>query len=215
MSIHMRALAFAVITFLAGIGIGMLIEEQRMREIRETMLELEALYNDARLLAKLLGEEFNASFCDEMLKWNLEYNARIYEFGVRLDEYEKANRFTPELEGQKTLYNLLQFQFLLNSIELKRKCNFTYKNVVHLYRRRGISLKEEVDTKTMASILWDLKMRCGNKIMLIPLQADANLTSINAFLEKYQIRTYPATIIDDKAIEGLVSLSELIEICGC
>jgi hypothetical protein len=150
-----------------------------------------------------------------MLKKNLEYNSKLYEFGIKLDQYEKLNRFTPELEEQHRLYNLLQFQFLLNSIKLKKECNFTYFNVIHVYRKKNLTIKEEVDTKTMAGILWDLKMKCGNKIMLIPLRVDANQTSVSMFIQQHNISRYPATIIDDYVIEGLVSLQELNKITKC
>ena len=214
MEIYTKALIATVIIFVSGIGIGMLIEEYRVRDINRNMLELQSLYNDGRLLAMYIAS-LNKSYCNEMLKRNLEYNSKIYQFGAKLDEYERLNRFTPELEEQQKLYNLLQFQFLLNSIKLKKECNFTYFNVIHLYRKKNVTLKEEVDTKTMGGILWDLKMKCGNKVMLIPLRADANQTSVAMFVHQYNISRYPATIIDGRVIEGLVSLSELNEITKC
>mgnify|MGYP000545347442 CR=1 FL=1 len=100
-------------------------------------------------------------------------------------------------------------------MELKKRCNFTYYNVVHLYRKRNVTLKEEVDTRVMAGVLWDLKLLCGRKIMLIPLQADANLTSIEAFVKEKNVTQFPATIIDGKVIQGLASLQELRELVGC
>ena len=157
----------------------------------------------------------NESSCVSLFEENLRYNDVIYEFGEKLDEYERANRFTPELEDQRKLYNLLQLRFLLNSLELKKKCNLSYEVVVHVYRKHNVSLGEEVDTRTMAGILWDLKQRCGKKILLVPLQADSNLSSVGAFLANYNLTRFPATLIDNRAIEGLVSLSELIKLTNC
>jgi len=214
MNLYIRAFILTTLVFFAGMGLGMLIEEARLSEVQQSLLKLQIMFNDAYTLSHYIATT-NESSCEDLLEENLRYNDVVYAFGEKLDEYEKANRFTPELEDQRRLYNLLQLRFLLNSIELKERCNLSYAVVVHVYRKHNVSLGEEIDTRTMAGILWDLKQKCGRKMLLVPLQADSNLSSVGAFLASYNLTRFPATIIDGRAVEGLVSLSDLMRLTNC
>lgn len=211
---YVKATILTLIVFSSGILLGIFIDQYRLEDIRQRIASLDVSWNDARLL-NLYFQKLEKDYCDLALEQNLKYNQKIYLEGLEIEFAEKTNRFTPELLDQKRRYILLQTQFWFNSIELKERCNFTYHNVVYFYKHKNVTRDEVIDQKTQAAVLLDLKEICGNKIMLIPLAADLNLTVIDAIVKQHNITKYPAIIIDDLVIQGLTSLNDLKKIVNC
>lgn len=211
---YLKAAILTCLVFFAGLIFGIWIDQYRLQSVKERLAALDVSWNDARLL-HLYFQRLEKDYCDLALEQNLIYNDRIYREGLEIEYAEKANRFAPELIDQKRRYILLQTQFWLNSLELKEKCNFNYNNVVYLYRQMNLTKEEAINQKAQSNVLLELKERCGNKIMLIPLAADLNLTIIDAMTKQYKINEYPAVIIDDMVFQGIKSVEELNEITQC
>lgn len=215
MNTYMRAGVITLLVFLSGIMFGIWIDNYRLSAIRQTLSEVDINWNDARMLS-IYFERIGIDSCDIALQSNLDYNEKIYKEGIEIERSVEANIFTPELEQELRRYVLLQLQFWFNSIELKEKCGFDYNTVVHLYKQEDLTQVEKAENKAQSTILLDLKEKCGNKIMLIPLTADLQLTSIDSIINQYNIAKFPAIIIDEEIIfQGLTSLSQLEEVVQC
>ena len=62
----------------------------------------------------------------------------------------------------------------------------------------------------------ELKEKCGNKIMLIPLTIDLDLIVVDSILQQYKITQYPSIVIDEKTVlQGITSENELQDILRC
>jgi len=215
MNTYYKAGILTVIVFILGIIFGIWVDNYRLSAVRETLSEIDTNWNDARLLNLYIGR-LGKDYCDLALEENLVYNDKIYKEGLEIERTVEANIFIPTLEQERRRYTLLQTQFWFNSQELKEKCNFTYKNVVHLYKQKDLTREIDIENKVQSSILLDLKEKCGNKIMLIPLAADLDLTVIDAVTKQFNITIYPAIIIDEKfAFQGLTSIDELESVVQC
>jgi len=215
MNAYYKAGILTIIVFLLGAVFGIWLDNYRLSSIRETISQIDVNWNDARLLNVYFGM-LGKNYCNLALEENLLYNDKIYKEGLEIEKAAEANRFTPELEQEERRYTLLQTQFWFNSQELKDKCNFTYNNVVHLYKQEDLTVGSDMDNKLQSSILMDLKEKCGNKIMLIPLAANLNLTIIDTITKQFNITTYPAIIVDEKTVfQGLTSLDSLEEVVHC
>lgn len=215
MNIYTRSLVLTIFIFLIGVMIGVLIDNVRISEIKKGLGESEIIWEDTRLLniyiGKMGGEE-----CEVAFEENLAYNDRVYRYGRDIEREIGATTFTPEAEQEWRKYVLLQFQFWLNSIELKEKCNFDYSNVVHLSKRKDLTNEEGIENKLQSTILVDLKERCGKSMMLIPLTADADLESINIVLRQHAITKFPAVIIDEKHVfQGLTPAEDFEKHIKC
>jgi hypothetical protein len=212
---YLRAAVLSVLIFLSGIMFGVFLDNFRLSEIRKQISQIEVSSNDAMLLSLFL-QKFGKNSCDKALDINLRFNERIYKEGEQIEEAFKANRFTPELEQEWRKYILLQTQFWFNSIELKKNCNFNYSNVVHLFKLKTEDIKERAVNKLQSEIMLSLKQKCGNKIMLIPLTTDNNLSVVDAIIAKYNITKLPAIIInEEKIFQGLTSLEKINQITKC
>ncbi len=209
MSIYSKPFVLTVFIFLIGIMMGIWVDNARTSGIKNMMGESEILWEDTRLLNMYITS-IGQEDCEAAFEENLAYNNRIYGYGKEIEAKMEASTFAPEIEQEWRKYILLQFQFWLNSIELKEKCNFDYSNVVYFFRRDGVSNGEEIDNRLQSTILLDLKEKCGRGMMLIPLTTDENLETIDLAVRNFNITKFPAVVIDEEHVfQGLASTEEL------
>lgn len=216
MKTYIQAGIFALLVLLIGIMIGIWLDNYRIDAIRNSISDSDINWNDVRLFDsyfKILGK----NYCNSSLEQNLAFNDKIYSEGKEIEKRIESNSFifTSELEQEWRRYNLLQVQFWLNSIELKNQCNFSYHNIIYLYRIED-KKNGNPDEKTQSLVMLELKDKCGNKMMLIPLTSDINLIVIDSIIRQFNITKFPAVIIDEKTVfQGLTSLESLQKVVKC
>jgi hypothetical protein len=214
-SIYFETFVISTLIFLAGIMFGIWLDNYRLSNIRQSLLAESIFWDDILFLSKS-SSLFAKDFCDKALELNLLYNQRIYERGKEIEQAIRKDIFLPEMKEELKRYTLMQVQFWMNSIELRERCNYTYHTVVHLQEFYPKNFEAISDNRAQANIMLNLKERCGSKIMLIPVNVDLNLTSVDAILSRYEIKKFPAVIIDEKYIfQGLTSFETLNKITEC
>jgi hypothetical protein len=215
MKLYLKPAILTIFIFLIGVMIGITIDNYRLSSARKSISESEIRWNDAQLL-NLHLERLGSDYCNLALEENLAYNDKIYDYGSNIEKTIDATRFTPEIEQEWRRYVLLQTQFWFNSIDLKEKCGFDYYNIVHISRKKNSTTQEEINNKIQSTILLDLKEKCGNKIMLIPLTADVNLIVIDSIIKQFNITSFPAIVINEKYVfQGLTTMEELNKYIEC
>lgn len=215
MNIFRRSFVLTLFIFLIGVMVGLLVDSLRVSEIKKSLGESEIVWEDTRLLNIYIGK-LGGEHCKAAFEENLAYNDRIYKYGKEIEEKIEATTFTFEAEQEWRRYVLLQFQFWLNSIELKEKCNFDYSNVVHLSRRKDLTNGEKIENRLQSAVLLNIKEKCGRNMMLIPLTVDADLEAVNLVLRHYNITRFPAIIIDEEYIfQGLAQEENLEKYISC
>lgn len=213
--VYVQAGVLSLFVFLIGIMVGIWIDNYRLGGIRSALSEADINSYDARLLNSYL-QRFGKEYCDVALEQNLAYNNKIYEEGRKIEDKINANIFTPEVQQEWRRYTLLQTQFWLNSVELKEKCGFDYHTVVHLSRQKNTTTAEEINNKVQASVLLDLKEKCGSKMMLIPITADTDLIVVEAVAKQFDVSEYPAVIIDESFVfQGVTTGDKINELLQC
>ncbi len=202
-----------MVIFLLGVYTGYWLDSGRVEQIRKEYKEMDIRWGDAKLQAMYYNVFKNSSnFCGPAIEENLKFADRIYEDGVRIEQYEKINKLTPSLITEKTQYILLKLQFWLNSIELKKTCNANYINLVYFYSHYKGTIQESVQ----GAVLLDLKNKCGRNLMLIPLPLDLNITTIDIIKEQYGIEKTPTILIDENIkLEGFQTKNELEKYITC
>ena len=213
--VYIQAGIFSLLIFFIGIVIGIWVDNVRLGSIRSALSEADINSYDARLLNSYI-QKFGKEYCNVALEQNLAYNGKIYEEGRKIENKINANIFTPEVEQEWRRYTLLQTQFWLNSVELKEKCGFDFHTVVHLFKQKNTTRSEEINNKVQASILLDLKDKCGNKMMLIPITVDTNLVAVEAIAKQFDISEYPSVIVDESFVfQGTTTKDKLNELLRC
>ena len=214
-----KAAILTIVVLAIGIWIGITLDTSRVDEIKNTLSEVEIQFNDARMQA-LYHEKFftnDSEFCNAAIDSNLKFNDVIYQEGIQIERAELVNRFTPDLIFQKRKYALLQMQFWMNSLSIKEKCNSNFTTILYLY---NFNVQDDRDTdinqKLQSAFLLDLKEKCGSSVMLSPLPANINLTSVDLLVNNYNIKQLPSIIIDKNiTLQGLHNLTELERYVTC
>jgi hypothetical protein len=207
-----------IIIFFIGIFFGMWLDQLRIEGLRRKIEEVVIAWEDAKLQNLYFLTFPFKDQCESVIKQNIEFSDRVYyTIGKMLEEYEKVNKFSPELVSEKQKYVMLKLQFWLNSIYLKKRCNATYVNVVYFYSHYTKDLVLQQKQEAQSVVLLELKEEYGNKMLLIPLPIDMNITTIEVIKSNFNITIAPTILINEEIkLVGLQSkekLKKVIESC--
>jgi len=212
--ILIKTTVITVIVFVLGILVGIWLDNARLEEIKERLTLMDIEWNDARLQSVFYQKINGSDSCEDAIKSNLDFNEKIYEEGIEIERRENVNKFAPEIITEKRRYALLQLQFWLNSIELKESCNANYSSIVYFYSFFNENIK--IDQKIQSTILLDLKGECGDKLILIPLPFDLDVSTIEFIKSNYKINSTPSILINEQIVlEGVQNKEEILKYISC
>lgn len=209
-AVFWKALLLTLFIFVLGVLLGYYLESSKISEIEQQQKQIEIDWADARLqnfYYQLMTP--TSEFCKIAIDENLKFADKVYQEGLRLEDYEKTNRLKEEMIYEKKRYALLKIEFWMNSIFLKEKCDASYTNLVYLFKNDPNSIekpKQDIQSK----VLWELKQKYGSDLMLIPFPMDLDLAVINMVKEAHNITSSPIILINEKIkIEGVKTIEEI------
>ena len=216
MNIFMKTGLITFFIFTIGLAVGLWLDVARSdiveMSLAETSLELTDVFTQNLFYDTFVND---TSFCKAAIRTNLEFNDRIYEEGVELERLETVNKLGPDTLLKKKRYALLQTQFWLNAVKIKETCDADYDTVIYLYENED-SDEVKINQRIQSTVLTELKNKCGNQIMLIPLPGDINISAINLISYQYDLDIYPSILINEKtALKGVQKLSDLEQYVAC
>lgn len=208
--------ALLVTLFIFGIGVllGVILENWRTSEISDLYQRSEVELLDIRLQNEIYSK--GGFDCEFAIQENLKFADKIYEEARILEKYENARKLTKNLIIQHKKYDLLRAMLFMNSIEIRQNCNSSYHNVIYFYLAGYDNPRLDLKAKqqTFSKLLSELKQRQGENVLLIPIAANKDISSINILLNQYNIsrEDLPLILIDEEIkvtelqnVEGLES----------
>lgn len=203
-----EALFLTIVIFFFGILIGVAYESTKSNQINQYYETSEVSLMDIFALNSMLN--INSKDCGALEKANLEFANKIYNDALLLEKYESAGKVTKDIEIVHKRYDILRTFLWINNIKTFEKCEKNYSTVVYLYQYSSDDLTQKAKQSVWSKILFDLKQKEGNKILLIPIAEDSNLTSLNSLIFQFNITSYPVVIINEKnVIYDLSSVDQL------
>lgn len=206
-----QAFVLAVIVFVIGILLGFSLENYRTGQISRLSVQSETDLLDIQTQSSLLNS--NTLNCSFAIRENINFANRIYDEAKLLEKQEAANQLTDDMIIQHRRYDLLRTIFWVNSVKLKENCNASFHNVVYLYTYNNPDLNIKAKQSVMSRILEQVKIEQGNNVMLIPIAADNNITSLNLLMNSYNVSSseLPVILIDEKTKITSLENKEQIE----
>ena len=207
-----QALVLTVIVFIIGIFLGIAYEGNRLDKINEYYVLSEISLMDALALSRLTDVDLSRGVidCEILIDANTNFADRIYSEAILLEKYEESGKLTEALRLAHTKYDLLRTILWLNVMNIPEQCKKNISVVVYLYEYETEDLTKKAINRVWSRILYDLKRDVGNRIILIPIAVDSDLTSLNSLISRFNISSYPALIIDDeKVFSEIKSVDEL------
>ena len=209
--IFIDTLILTILILVIGFAIGFLVESQRINNLSNTYKNFEIKQLDLQLQSYYF-ESLDKSHCNQAIKENLIFADNLYNEGLLIEKYEKANQITPDILTEKKRYVLLKTQLWLNSIKLKRQCNNSFHTIVYVYSQNPDLIKE-AEQSAISKTLKEVKDELNNTIILIPIAGDLQLNSVSMQLRTYNVTSLPAVIIDErKVLEGFHSKQEILDL---
>lgn len=212
-NLFLKTAVITVVVFLFGMYFGIVFDNMRVEEVKSRITEIDNLWNDVRLMQSYIEELSNTTdYCDFLLDENLRIGDKIYEEGLKVEEYEKTNRFSSIFILEKKRYALLDLQFWLNTIELKKTCSGNYSTVVYFYSQYDKTAEQVFQDK----VLWELKQKCGPQIVYITFPADIDISTIEMIKTIYNIEKIPSILVNESILlETPATMNDLEEYIKC
>jgi len=199
-----QALLVTVLIFSIGIILGVILENLRTSKI-DTLAELSQIdILDIRLQSEIYStENFN---CKAAINENINFAEKIFEEAKILDRYERASRLTEDIRIQHKKYDILRAMLLINSIKIRETCNNTYNEIVYFYKYNDNNLDTKAKQNVFSKLLIQIKEEKGDAVLLIPIAADNEISSINLILDGYGISKDQLPMI---LINGEIKITEI------
>jgi hypothetical protein len=198
----------ALVIFVLGIFLGISFEDSRLNEINEYYALSEISLIDSLALGKM--SNLNTFNCSDLVKNNIDFADKIYEEALLLEKYEQSGDLTESLKIAHRKYDVLRTLLWINVIDTKEKCKKNISSVVYLYEHESEEIGEKANQVVWARILFDLKQKYSDKILLIPISVNSDVSSLDLMTRKLGISKYPAVVINEKIVlYDLTSLENL------
>ncbi|MFH1503725.1 MAG: hypothetical protein ABIE36_03650 [Candidatus Diapherotrites archaeon] len=206
--VFLEALLLTIVVFFFGILIGVAFESSKVSEINNYYVMSEISLMEVFALNSMIDS--SSVSCDVLVNSNLKFADRVYNEAVLLEKYEDSGKITEGIRLAHKKYDILRTFLWINSIRTLERCGDNYSNVIYLYEYFPEDLTQKAEQNVWSKVLYDLKSEKGNKILLIPIAVDTDLTSLNSLIYKFNITDYPVVIIGEEyLIYNLESVNDL------
>lgn len=198
-----QALLVTILIFGIGVLAGILIENMRTSQISNLYQISEVELLDIRLQNELYSGNFD---CQTAVDENFKFADKVYQEAQTLERYEKASRLTQNIVFQHKKYDILRAMLFMNSLEIRRNCNVSYHEVLYFYKFNNPRLDLKAKQDVFSRLLGEIKQDSGRGVLLIPMAADNELSSINIILRTYNISVDELPVV---LIDGSIKITEL------
>ena len=203
-----EALILTVAIFALGIFLGIAYENSNASKINSFYTTSEISLIDSLALNNVF--QTNTVSCGILINSSINFADQIYQQAFTLEQYESAGQLTDSLKIAHTRYDLLRTLLWADVMQIPQKCKTNISTVVYLYQYQTQNLNQKAQQSVWSQTLFSLKQQQGNRIILIPIAVDSNLTSLDTLISQFNITKYPAVIIDEKkVIYNVTTVSDL------
>lgn len=203
-----QALIVALVIFCSGLVLGIWFEENRVNKFKQFYYNSETELFDILLQENILSA---SNFSCSLIAINgIALADGIYEDARQLEKYDEANKITDDALQLHRKYDLLR-TFLWESLsQHQKRCSSDFNIVVYLYQYKEPSVNLQARQAAMSKVLIDLKRKYGDKIILIPIAYDTDISSLDYLMVRYNLSKKPVVFINQNfTISDLSSVEEL------
>ena len=204
---YLIAFILTFVIFSLGIGIGLKFEDVRLNDSNKINL-----LEKVNLRSLQLQQNYIESGIAECTALNHILEANIKELGKKvqvISGYEKKSVLNEkEFNLQLRDYFLTEIQFLLISQEIDQKCDRDNVRLVFFYNENQFD--------TQGQILDYLKDIFGRRLLIFSFDSTfVDEPMIKLLLTSYDIKKFPAVVVEDNVFEEHTSVEKLMEeICS-
>jgi hypothetical protein len=204
-----EAFFLAIIVFIIGIMLGVSYEDSRLNAINDYYSLSEVSLMDSIALGKIT--DLKTLDCSSLIASNIGFADKIYNEALTLEQYEETGSLTDSMMIAHKKYDVLRTLLWINVINSKETCKNGFSDVVYLYEYNPDDLQVKADQIVWSRILFDVKQKYADDMILIPIAVNSNISSLDYLMKEFKISKYPAVIINEKNVIYNLESSEDIE----
>ncbi|MFH0752501.1 MAG: hypothetical protein V1914_02780 [archaeon] len=197
-----------MVVFVAGLSIGLVIEKARLISSEQNNLE-QKLELSSLQVQQLFLDTHSINDCDSIQNVIESNMDGLDQSMKRLIKYKKSAMINGgDFDLNLRNYFITELQYLLISEKIEKLCDTTTVNILYFYSRL-----EESDVQ--GYVLDFIKKKFGSQVRIFSFNAEFKQEPmIGLLIETYDLKQFPALIIDTKTFEGYTSEEEIAkEIC--
>lgn len=191
-----QALLLTAFFFISGVVFGVYVEQLRADNLNVAFYDSEVSLYDSFALGELLEDSENS--CNLLKEASIDFADKIYEEASQLEKFDESNQLTDSIKSIHRKYDLLRTLLWLNVVGLKERCEVDTVVYLYVYDTQDIPLKSK--QIVWSRILGEMKFSRGNDFILIPIAVNQDILSLDYLVKKYDIKEFPAVIINEKNI---------------
>jgi len=197
---HLQSLIVTLSIFALGIFLGFYISEMRIKGMLTTYESLTLKINGAILQTRVLeGELCNYDVLSIAGKEKVELGNQITELeGLRGKTDEEVLRL-------KENYSLLSINQLLLLEEWTKECNKNISVIIFFYS----NTENATTSEEQGFVLDNIYEKYPNKIVIYAFDINIDNPAVNILIKKYDIRTAPTLVINEKVYLGFQSREKI------
>ncbi len=196
-SVFWEALILTIAIFVIGLFIGIAYESNQVDEINEYYANSEISLMDTTALGLINKEGIS---CEVLIDAHISFADQIYEEARLLGRYEDASKIDTEFKLAHRRYDLLRTILWIDTQKTLAKCEDDFSTIIYLYELESEDLGNKAEQRVWSKVLFDLKQEEGDNVILIPIAVDSDLISLNLLLKEFNLREFPAVIINDESV---------------
>jgi hypothetical protein len=207
-NVFWEALLLTATIFVLGLLLGVAFEKSQADKINEYYLNAEISLVDIMALNNFVDLE--EMTCSQLISSNIFFADKIYNEALIFEKFENSGKITGNVVLLHERYDILRTLLWINVMKTREKCSQDFSSVIYLYEDSTDDLNKKAVQKVWSKILFDLKEKRGEEVILIPIGVSNELASLDLVLANFEVSEFPAVIINDEhLITELNSVNEL------
>ncbi|HLA23326.1 MAG TPA: hypothetical protein VJZ93_02210 [Candidatus Nanoarchaeia archaeon] len=203
-----QAFFLTLLFFLMGLVLGIYLEQTRSDDSNFAFYQSETSLYDSFVLGSLIESPIVS--CDKIKKEYVNFADKIYYEARELEEDDTSNKITDSAKAIHKKYDLLRTFLWADLIKFKNICG-NVNTVVYLYEYDSEKIEVKSKQVVWSRILEELKNSKGEGVILIPIAADQEISSLDYLINIFEIREFPAVIINEENVFYEHKTSEELE----
>lgn len=205
LALYGTAFLISAIIFLSGVFVGSMVDMSTIDTLSSDVQTVSGKVSSMQIL--LLMEGNSSSFCPVYASELQSIDNEMEQLGYKLSYLEEQRDvYDPELKKE---YFIVQAQSYLLSKKVNEICDDKHILLINFYSNQDCDLCTEQGTEILKA-----RDQLSGEVKLKLYSFDGELGSpvVDAFKDKYAVRSYPTLVIEEKLYPGYYSSDEIEDI---
>jgi hypothetical protein len=197
--VYIIAGLLTAIVFLGGVGLGWVLDYNRVSVVQSQMDALQLDFQNLQLensFALALGDN---STCSLYSSKAVSLSAQTDRLANELDTFGSINQFQ-SLASLKKRYTLLNLEFWTQLTNLQKTCGYDATTLLYFYTVDPNRPCNECIAQGL--VLDALKERAPDRVMVFAIDYNLDLGIVRTLIATYNITRAPSIVVDGKQVIG-------------